>query len=499
MAMRAAGDGASGRGARVARREGSGRRVRPRVEVLESRGLMTVTLHSFPIPEDQYLEPVFANQITAGPDGGLWYSLSAAASDIPANAVGRIDAKTHATTNIPLPSTPTPGGDLSTVTSAGGIAAGSDGGIWFLGEKGDFLNLPSLVSIIGRVDPKTHAVAVYQIPPGAASLGTLTSGPDGALWFTSYSTNQIGRFDPKTHVTAEYTIPTAGSRPTGITSGPDGALWFTEARADQIGRIDPKTHVITEFRLPTANAGPDAITEGPDHALWFTEDNAEKVGRIDPTTHAVAEYHVATSPALLSGITTGADGNLWFTVGGYGIGRIVPTTHAVTLFRQASAGFTPSSIASGADGNLWFANFGEIGQAVLTPSPPVATPPAVVSLKRYGVHRQPTTLVLAFSTPLDPARAEDAGNYRIIAPDGRTIAVDSASYDPGTRTVSLRPHQALDVHRRYRLIVTGTGPRGVAGPTGVLLDGAGNGRAGSDYVATVDRGTLVLPGRPARA
>lgn len=36
----------------------------------------------------------------------------------------------------------------------------------------------------------------------------------------------------------EFPIPTAGSNATGITSGPDGALWFTEINnSDAIGRI----------------------------------------------------------------------------------------------------------------------------------------------------------------------------------------------------------------------------------------------------------------------
>lgn len=44
----------------------------------------------------------------------------------------------------------------------------------------------------------------------------------------------------------EYTIPTANSYPTSITSGPDGNLWFTEMFGHQIGRITPDG-LITEF------------------------------------------------------------------------------------------------------------------------------------------------------------------------------------------------------------------------------------------------------------
>ena len=68
----------------------------------------------------------------------------------------------------------------------------------------------------------------------------------------------------------EHRIPTQDSRPFGITTGPDGALWFTEDKGNKIGRITT-AGVITEFPIPTANSGPSSITTGPDGALWFTE------------------------------------------------------------------------------------------------------------------------------------------------------------------------------------------------------------------------------------
>ena len=129
----------------------------------------------------------------------------------------------------------------------------------------------------------------------------------------------------------EFPIPTAGSGPTGITTGPDGALWFTETRlaGNKIGRITT-AGVVTEFSTPTAgsqspghhdgsgrrtvvhrsqrqqdrphhhrrcnyripdphgrSAIPKGITTGPDGALWFTEETANQIGRI--TTAGVVD------------------------------------------------------------------------------------------------------------------------------------------------------------------------------------------------------------------
>src|SRR5689334_19164205 len=41
------------------------------------------------------------------------------------------------------------------------------------------------------------------ITPGSQAYA-LTTGPDGAIWFTEYTAARIGRFDPATHVAVEY-------------------------------------------------------------------------------------------------------------------------------------------------------------------------------------------------------------------------------------------------------------------------------------------------------
>jgi hypothetical protein len=52
------------------------------------------------------------------------------------------------------------------------------------------------------------------------------------------------------------------------------------------------------------------------------------------------------------------------------------------------------------------------------------------------------------------------------------------------------------MHRTYHVTVIGTGAGGVADVRGVLLDGAGDGQAGSDFVTTLTRSNLVLAPAP---
>ncbi len=126
---------------------------------------------------------------------------------------------------------------------------------------------------------------------------------------------------------------------------------------------------------------------------------------------------------------------------------------------------------------------------------PAVKPPVVESLQRFGVHAQPTTFVLTFSTALEPAPAEDVANYQLNPIFrhrlGRAIQIKAATYDPIADTVTLQPARRVYLFAHYRLVVNGSTPAGVAGFTGLLLDGNGNGQPGSDFVTTFGKSILT--------
>jgi streptogramin lyase len=460
--------------------------ARFRVEGLESRWLMAVTINEFPVPTTGS-DPT---DIASGPDGNLWFT------EALGNKIGRINPTTHAVAEFAVPtadSQPT------------GITAGPDGDLWFTEFNGNK---------IGEINPTTHVIAEFPVPTPLAQPREITSGPDGNLWFTEETSNKIGRINPATGAIAEFSIPTAGS-PLGITAGPDGNVWFAEGAGNNIGRINPTTGAITEFPIPTAASLTFGITTGPDGNLWFAEENGNKVGEINPATHVVAEFAVPTGGSSISEIATGSDGNLWFTERSTGqIGMINPATHSVVELPTPAARSFPLGIAAGPDGNIWFTELGgKIGQAVVTPSSTVpgspvpgngpspvtvggeAVGPTVTGVQRFGFHERPTTLVLTFDEPLDPLRAEDLANYQIVALCGvrHTIRVKKAVYNPVTRTVTLSPAHRLDLHRRFRLTVVGTGPSGLTDIAGNPLDGQKRGDPGSNFVTIVTGRNLVLP------
>jgi streptogramin lyase len=227
-----------------------------------------------------------------------------------------------------------------------GIAAGSDGNLWFtqftLSDNGD----TPIFAAIGRMTP-AGVLTEFPVPIGSAAVA-IAAGPDGNLWMTEQHANRIGRMTTA-GVLTEFDVPTPASVLQGITAGPDGNVWFVEANGGKIGRITP-SGVVTEFPM---SIGAEGIVSGPDGNLWFTETSANKIGRITPSGQ-ITEFPVPTANVLPSFIAAGSDGNLWFTeVQGQNIGRITPAG-VVTEFPNGTDAVSPFGIAAGPDGNLWF-------------------------------------------------------------------------------------------------------------------------------------------------
>ena len=154
------------------------------------------------------------------------------------------------------------------------------------------------------------------------------------MWFTNPGNESIGRITTA-GVISNYSGP--GIDPTnfakqpcqartdsGLTTGPDGALWFTN-RDNSIGRMTT-TGAVSTFPNVSGNGIPEDITVGPDGNLWYA-DFSGGVGRI---TTAGTGTDIAVTGLLPLGIVTGPDGNVWITSNGglsggsFGFGKITP-------------------------------------------------------------------------------------------------------------------------------------------------------------------------------
>lgn len=283
--------------------------------------------------------------VTTGPDGALWFTLF---SD---NLIGRTTTA-GVTSFYPLPY------EWDGQEGNGGITSGPDGALWFLENSG---------RDIGRITT-TGSVSTFPLPSGIGLATAITTGPDGALWFTTYNTegdNTIGRLT----TSGQFTIFTDPSLGTGIspadnhqnlwdiTTGPDGALWFSsynlEPAESWIGRITT-TGVVTEYQIPFAGFA-QPLVAGPDGAIWFGAGNV--IGRV--TTSGVFSEYTGQSGQIagVAGLAAGPDGAVWYTndIGSSSnqaeIGEIA-TDGTITTYSDPNVDGA-TGITAGPDGAMW--------------------------------------------------------------------------------------------------------------------------------------------------
>jgi virginiamycin B lyase len=188
--------------------------------------------------------------MTTGPDGNVWYTNSVYGK------LGKV----------------TPSGQLteySVKNDPAGILTGPDGNLWYAGY-----------GVIVRIDA-VESYTEFPVPKinGQGSVMGMTVGGDGRFWYTYNDFNHRAKVGAMTltGTTIEYVVSELAVWPSSITTGPDGTVWFTDAEG--IARITPSGQV-TVFALPTSTSAADSLTVGPDGNLWFVDRGTNKIGRM---------------------------------------------------------------------------------------------------------------------------------------------------------------------------------------------------------------------------
>ena len=271
--------------------------------------------------------------ITAGPDGNLWFTYGDNAGRI-----GRI----------------TPGGlatqYVSGIPSGSGpydIAAGPDGNMWFT------LNA---LGAIGRLEPATGTVTLYTGPLTSASAPTgIAAGPDGAMWFTHAGAGGgVGRISTSGSITLSPVLSPLNAAPTDITAGPDGRMWFTLKDGPAIGAVVPGTGSIAIYATGlTAGNSPEQIASDGTR-LWVTL-QGDPGYLADVSTAGAITRHDQGLPgnAKPTGVAVDGTGRVWITVrDAEKVGYYDPADgiHTYTVGNAVK----PNGMTGDAAGNVWF-------------------------------------------------------------------------------------------------------------------------------------------------
>jgi virginiamycin B lyase len=204
--------------------------------------------------------------------------------------------------------------------------------------------------------PATIANATTPCPTGIAA------GSDGALWFTDPCNTAVGRITIDGSTIAEYALPSANAAPFDIVAGPDKNLWVTEAGSGKLARIVPANAAITEFALPQAGLAPQYITSAND-ALWFTFTNYAGVGTMTTAGRAT----LFPGADIFTGIAKGPDNSVWMS--DFAAQGLAIFTTAKAYANPISLGTQAVGLVTGSDKNLWFTDGSNNSIDVYVPFP----------------------------------------------------------------------------------------------------------------------------------
>ena len=349
--------------------------------------------------------------------------------------------------------------------------------------------LPTTTSLVSSLNPSTVGQQVTFT--AVVSPGTSPGTPTGTVTFTIDGTTEppvpLQVVNGKDQATFPISTLTAGTHTINATYSGDS----TFAASLVPKPLTQTVNALTQTNNPLATSTTVASSTNPTdvgETVTFTATVAPTGTSGTPTGTVTFTIDGMIEPPVSLKVVNGRD------QAAFSIATLTAGTHTIGATYHGDATFGGSTVTH----PLTQTVIPLTSSSTSSVTPSTTDPPVVVSLKRTGIHMQPTVLVLTFSAALDPIRAQDVRNYRITDPAGRSIGIDSAVYDPTAQTVTLRPRPRIDLHHTYHVTVIGTGSGGVADVRDNLLDGAGNGNAGSDYVTTLNWRNVVLTPAEAR-
>jgi virginiamycin B lyase len=182
-------------------------------------------------------------------DGNLWFTSNALNKNV---SVGRIDAKTGDVKHFRV------NRNDGRAANTHGLTRDNEGNFWFdvdTGRRG-----------LGKMEPKTEKITVYQSPNNMSPLGgavTLDVDGKGMVWASS--PDGVLRFDPKEEKFTEFKSKASKrANGTSITYGAagdrDGNGWWAQMGWDTIGKADMTTGTTVEIKLPELKSEMDKLS-----------------------------------------------------------------------------------------------------------------------------------------------------------------------------------------------------------------------------------------------
>jgi streptogramin lyase len=177
-----------------------------------------------------------------------------------------------------------------------------------------------------RVDPRTGAQSVYELPVAGGGMHTLHFDGKGDLWITLQLTDMIARFDPRTEQFRIYGGFQKGSLIHSfayddhglIQFDAQGRMWMSEFGANAVASLNPDTGEVKEYTLLGGTGHTYGIALDSKERVWFTKYNENKFGYLEPGSGKVIEKSMPRPDSAPHRMDIDDQDRLWIPNSGYG-------------------------------------------------------------------------------------------------------------------------------------------------------------------------------------
>lgn len=234
--------------------------------------------------------------VVIGPDGAAWVAEGGQ------NSIARVDAKDHRVQLWKLNGGPAHA-NLNT------LVFDKTGTLWFTGQGG----------VIGRFEPKTEKMQVWDAPRGYGPYGIALT-PQGTVWYVSLGGNYLAQIDLASGAPRIVEPPTPKQGARRVWSDSRGRLWISEWNSGNVSMHDPKDGNWKQWKLPGEKPRCYSVYVDDRDAVWLTDFAANAIVRFDPKTETFVSFPSDKSGANVRQMA-GRPGEAW--AGESGTNRIV--------------------------------------------------------------------------------------------------------------------------------------------------------------------------------
>jgi len=137
---------------------------------------------------------------------------------------------------------------------------------------------------IGKIDAKTGAVSLYEIPTPASAPRRGQVDAQDRLWFGEYRADKIGMFDTKREEFKEWAIPPRWSAPYDVVLDKDGKAWTGSMLSDQVTRLYPASGATVNYLLPRSTNIRRVFVDNSTSpvAFWAGNNHGASIVKVEP-------------------------------------------------------------------------------------------------------------------------------------------------------------------------------------------------------------------------